>query len=147
VSLFLALTALWVVLESASVPPATRAGTEPVWLPAAIGLGLLALTLAGLVVNNGHALGAVPLAAGIGLRVAAIRQLGARFQHGVHRPTALETRGLYRWLHHPSELGTLFIAAGTAWMLGLGPSWLFLVPLVLFRMRLEDRVLAPLRVQ
>lgn len=58
--------------------------------------------------------GAIVAAAGFALRVAAMRQLGARFSPlvAIQREHALETRGLYAAIRHPGYLG--------AWLCNLG---------------------------
>lgn len=105
------------------------------------------VTAAGLAAGEGSAWGALPFGAGVALRLMAIRRLGPRFTHGVelvpgHR---LETQGVYRWMHHPSEIGLLLVGLGTGLLLGSVP-WvpLMLLPMVL-RVHAEERLLAPLR--
>ena len=105
------------------------------------------VTAAGLAAGEGSAWGALPFGAGVALRLMAIRRLGSRFTHGVelvpgHR---LETQGVYRWMHHPSEIGLLLVGLGTGLLLG-SVSWvpLMLLPMAL-RVHAEERLLAELR--
>jgi protein-S-isoprenylcysteine O-methyltransferase Ste14 len=86
--------------------------------------------------------------AGIALRIAAIRTLGARFVSSTTVDRVV-VRGPYRWMHHPSELGLLAIAAGSAALVG-SPlaatlAGFVLLPLSVFRCAGEDRELAPYR--
>ncbi|WP_346838932.1 isoprenylcysteine carboxylmethyltransferase family protein [Microbulbifer sp. SAOS-129_SWC] len=92
-------------------------------------------------------IGALAMSAGIALRLAAIRALRRYFTSHValasdHR---LVTGGLYAWLRHPSELGLLMVAFGASLLLDSGAGWLFaaavLLPLSLYRIRLEDAML------
>ena len=79
--------------------------------------------------------------AGASLRIVAVRQLGAGFVTDM-QPARLMTRGVYRWLRHPSEAGLLLFALGavivaptiTAFVLFAG-----LAVLAWVRMRREER--------
>lgn len=59
-------------------------------------------------------------AIGLAIRVAAMRQLGARFSPllAVQREHALETRGLYGAVRHPGYLGSLLASWGAAIVFG-----------------------------
>jgi len=142
---------MWAALESRCVRG--RAAGLP---PAIAGSLLLTLWLALLDVRSGPpglvagaaAIGGTLVVAGAALRVAAIRALGPRFLDAIalmpdHR---IETRGLYGVLRHPSETGTLALSLGAS-CLTLSPlsllAWAgLLLPLVAWRVRLEDAVLA-----
>jgi protein-S-isoprenylcysteine O-methyltransferase Ste14 len=87
------------------------------------------------------------VAVGITLRGASIRALGIDF---VSEPTGraggrLHVEGVYAWSRHPSELGLLTFAIGSALLLGsalaLSLVGLALAPLVAWRLRREDRAL------
>ncbi len=92
---------------------------------------------------RGSLLGSALMSAGIGLRVAAIRALGARFTNSVLVEIEAPIRsGVYRYMRHPSELGLLGIGLGASVLLS---SWvafvvwaLGLLPLVLIRVHRED---------
>jgi protein-S-isoprenylcysteine O-methyltransferase Ste14 len=60
--------------------------------------------------------GCAAIVAGATLRASAIVNLGARFNSDNHigDSAILETKGLYRHLAHPSELGLLLLAAGAS---------------------------------
>ena len=91
-------------------------------------------------------LGVAVSAGGLGLRIAAMGQLGSRFspfvevQHG----QTLETRGLYARVRHPGYLGAWLASLGAVLALG---SAIGVLPLALFgallarRARLEDAML------
>jgi protein-S-isoprenylcysteine O-methyltransferase Ste14 len=85
---------------------------------------------------------------GIGLRVAAMTTLRAWFVTEISVPDnqPLVQRGIYGRLRHPSEAGTLAIALGAGLLLQSKAGlllWLCgLLPLVRWRLRLEERELA-----
>jgi protein-S-isoprenylcysteine O-methyltransferase Ste14 len=118
------------------------------------GLGLLALLAVALVLPGDGALGAVQVAAAMGmasgvvLRCLAIRALGARFVSAarVAAGGALEVTAIYRWLRHPSETGLLLFALGAALASSSAAAlaiWAaVLLPASLLRVRREDRVLS-----
>ena len=64
--------------------------------------------------------GVVLSGAGLGVRIAAMAQLGSRFSPllAVQRKHALETRGLYARIRHPGYLGALLAALGGALAFG-----------------------------
>jgi len=85
-------------------------------------------------------------AAGLGLRIVAMAQLGSRFSPliAVQREHALETRGVYAHVRHPGYLGSWLTALGGALAFGSGFALpLLVVMLLLFvrRMRQEEAVL------
>jgi len=91
--------------------------------------------------------GALLMLAGASLRAGAIAQLGRRFNstNAIAPEARLETRGLYRWLAHPSELGLLLLAGGGLVLTAPAAALLMLLPLyalTLARLRLEERALA-----
>ena len=107
---------------------------------------VLLVTGWGLLHGDGSAWGALPFALGVALRLLAIATLGERFTHGVelipgHR---LERSGIYRWMHHPSELGLLLIGLGTGLLLGTPEATLWMLPPMLLRIRAEEHLLRPL---
>ena len=86
-------------------------------------------------------------ALGLAIRVAAMRQLGARFSPllAVQREHALETRGLYASVRHPGYLGSLLASWGAAIVFGsaLALPLAALMTLVQWdRVRREERLLA-----
>jgi protein-S-isoprenylcysteine O-methyltransferase Ste14 len=90
--------------------------------------------------------GTVLVLVGAGLRCSAISTLGPLFRNEVAVVSghALVTGGPYRWIRHPSELGTLVWGAAAAVTLGgvspyVGAS--LLLPAVLARVVLEERML------
>ena len=89
--------------------------------------------------------GVLLLAGGIALRWIAVRALGPRFISTVPaKGGELVTRGIYAWMHHPSEVGNLLICAGTAALFGsllATTTFIVLVPLVAARVRREERLL------
>jgi len=92
--------------------------------------------------------GGVAIAAlGLWLRVASMRQLGARFSPlvAVQREHALETRGLYARVRHPGYLGSLLASLGAALAFGSWvalPLWALMVVAQLLRVRREETLLA-----
>ena len=128
----------------------------PAWLPSVVGLVLLLVIWIGLaervlvaapVSAWLVAIGAVSMIVGIALRGWSIRFLGPWFHNEIRLvPTQpLQTRGIYGFLRHPSEAGTLAIAVGAAVILA-SPAALAivaggLIPLVCWRIRLEDDLL------
>ena len=86
-------------------------------------------------------------AIGLGIRVAAMRQLGTRFSPllAVQREHALETTGWYAIVRHPGYLGSLLASWGTAIAFGsaLALPLAGLMTLVQWdRLRREERLLA-----
>ena len=135
----------------------TRRATDPLLLAALLALPLAAPPLAawgeraGLwLLPGGHALGwagVLLAAAGLALRIAAMVQLGSRFDPTVAilPDHALETRGLYARIRHPGYAGAWVAALGGVLAFG---SALGLVPVALMglalaaRVRREERALA-----
>lgn len=147
---FVALATVFCAVEAGAAHPTRRSGKAEAggWLPAITGLMLLMVFLAALLGRGaGSAAGAVLMVGGVALRWAAMRQLGQWFVSEVRLLPGHElvTEGVYRWVRHPSELGLLAIALGAAvllgcWAAGVGVAGLAL--LVLWRVRVEDRMLA-----
>jgi protein-S-isoprenylcysteine O-methyltransferase len=87
------------------------------------------------------------MVAGLTLRYFAIRTLGSFFLNevAVMPKQSLVTHGIYGSLRHPSETGTVCLAFGGATLLGsqygLAASTLLLLPFLIWRTRLEDRML------
>lgn len=90
-------------------------------------------------------IGGVLMAAGITLRSAAMRALGRNFVSEVKAAPRLVSAGIYRRMRHPSELGLLALTLGAGLLFGSWVSvtaWLLvMLPLVLVRVRAEDREL------
>ena len=92
--------------------------------------------------------GGVAVAAlGLWLRVASMRQLGARFSPlvALQREHALETGGLYSRVRHPGYLGSLLASLGAALAFGSWvalPLWVLMVIAQGLRVRREERMLA-----
>lgn len=150
-AILLVATAAWAVLEAALATPEPPAPWSLDHLRSlATGVALLAIQ-AGAAVEHlwrhtpGSLLGLPLLAAGVALRLAAIAALGPAFVSPARRPARLIGTGLYRVLHHPSELGLLAIAAASAVLLGSGVAAaltaLLLLPLSLARCLAEERAL------
>ncbi len=82
------------------------------------------------------ALGLVPLAAGVALRVWATGYL--------HKNDALSVSGPYAYLRHPLYLGTLLVGTGLAWMaaspLALGLWAFFLAAYFLYYLPYKERI-------
>lgn len=91
--------------------------------------------------------GAVIACLGIGLRVLAIRALGAGFTSSeVPMPGRPIVRtGIYRYLRHPSEIGLVAVALGLAGLsesrIALGVVAAVIVPTSLLRIRRENEAL------
>jgi len=87
-------------------------------------------------------------AAGVALRVAAMRLLRADYSYVARAPAVMCTRGLYRYLRHPAYLGTcLYGLAAPLFFASLAAA--ALVPLVLlavlYRIGLEEALLEAAR--
>jgi len=161
--LFAALIAAFTLLEgraSRATAGAMPTGARAVPLPYLTGpalLGVFWLSLYGSAAGGTGltftavalaSAGALAMAAGIALRLAAIRTL----QHCFTSHVALDcehtlvTGGLYARLRHPSELGLLLAAFGAALLLASSAGWIFaaavLLPLSLYRIHLEDQMLS-----
>ncbi len=159
---FAALVSLACLVEATASSPDRGGGLgrgavseAPGWLPHATGAALLLTfwaALAGRLSRPGDVaalmvLGAAIFVAGIWLRRRAVRTLGRWFSDEVRWVAGqpLVTGGIYARLRHPSEAGALCLGLGSALLLaspaGLAVSVLVLLPLVLWRVRLEDRML------
>lgn len=85
---------------------------------------------------------------GIQLRVAAIKALQYCFvsQTGLLSGHRLVCEGPYSWVRHPSETGFLLVASGVACIAASPPTLLllllFLLPVSLWRIQREERMLA-----
>ncbi len=107
----LALIAVWIVAEAAAAAPGRP---EPGTLALPTGVALLIGQVAAIAAGPaGSRVGLVVAAAGVALRIWAIRTLGDAFRTALDTPRLVAT-GPYRWLRHPSELGLVVIAAGGA---------------------------------
>ena len=126
-------------------------------LARATGLAMLAVFWGGLLrrdaqTGTAHAAlviaGALLMISGVALRRAAIRALGDFFVSDtrVWPGQKLVTTGIYARMRHPSETGLLAIALGSAALLqseaALAVAILVMAPLVIVRIRREDRHLA-----
>ncbi|MBA3391162.1 MAG: hypothetical protein H0T89_00890 [Deltaproteobacteria bacterium] len=141
----------WIALEGAASPAEPHAR-----LPRELATGMTLLAVHVTAIGEHLArdatsagvlgmLGVLAIAGGIALRISAIRTLGARFVSTTLAPDRRVTSGPYRWLRHPSEVGLLAAAAGTAAALGsIGAAAItiaVLVPLSLVRCADEDSAL------
>jgi protein-S-isoprenylcysteine O-methyltransferase Ste14 len=101
-----------------------------------------------LLIAPGSWFGALLVAAGIGLRLAAIVRLGPQFRTRLEGAPdqVLITTGLYAWVRHPSELGNVGIILGLAALAEIVPGVRLVagaaLMLVVHRVRLEDAALA-----
>ncbi len=156
---FLFVVSAWVCIESLASGAAVRLPMKchgPRHLPLAIGLSLLITFWVSLAENAlsvpagfgaAAAAGTSFMVAGVALRYLALRALGPAFLNEVAilPGHSLVTSGIYRWLRHPSEAGTLCLAFGGAFVLGSGVGLvvglLLLLPGLVWRTRLEDRML------
>jgi protein-S-isoprenylcysteine O-methyltransferase Ste14 len=117
--------------------------------PAAQGLMIFAVVAAALLApGEGRPAGAALIAAGVGLRVAAIRALGPWFLDApaLAAGQPLVTCGVYRFARHPAAAGAALLALGVALLSGSAAAGLIaiggLAPLLRWRMRIEDAALA-----
>jgi protein-S-isoprenylcysteine O-methyltransferase Ste14 len=134
-----------------------RAERDPLEL---LALALLPLAIPGIAAWGGR-LGTWPLPApealgwtgvalsalGLGLRVAAMRQLGARFSPlvSLQREHALETTGWYARVRHPGYLGALVASLGAAIAFGSALALPLVLVMTAFQWRRiarEERLLA-----
>lgn len=152
IAVLVATTVAWMALEGAAATPEPHAH-----LPRelATGLALLGVHAAAIAEHVGRGLatppplvvgGAVLIAGGIALRVAAIRALGPAFVSTTVAPLRLVRTGPYRYLRHPSELGLVAAAAGAAVLLASAIAGAIvaavLVPLAAVRCAAEQRTIA-----
>jgi protein-S-isoprenylcysteine O-methyltransferase Ste14 len=151
------------MLALAEVESAARSAPDPVTMRGP-GARLALVSALGLLATAWAALGsatapfaseassrwafAFVIAVGIALRGAAIRALGAAFTSEIVAGPghALVTRGVYRYVRHPSDLGLLLVAFGVAGLAASGPAALIalfvVVPSAALRVAREERVLA-----
>jgi len=125
-----ALALLATAWAAVGLPSAIGSAASASWGPTATWLGM-ALVVAGIV-----------------LRAAAMRGLGSSFTSEIVAAVpgrAVITRGVYGWLHHPSEVGLFFIASGIACVAGsaaaLAVVMTVLAPSIVIRVVREDRAL------
>ncbi len=150
-ALLLASIVGWAIVEARA---ATHEPHEHLPRELATGLALLAIHAGGLVEHlvRGResttvalVVGGILVGGGIALRVAAIRTLGPRFVSSCTVDRVIRT-GPYRWMRHPSEIGLLASAAGSACLLESSLASTFaiglLLPLSIARCYTEDRRLA-----
>lgn len=90
--------------------------------------------------------GLVLMVTGIGIRLAARKSLGKQFSYALRTLDTHELmrNGIYRYVRHPAYTGDLMFNFGTpllfsSWY-GL-PVMLLLVPCILYRIRIEERML------
>jgi protein-S-isoprenylcysteine O-methyltransferase Ste14 len=151
---YAALGALVAGVEAALASPNERAPetSSPTGLfSQASGLLFMALWLGSPFFASGGPLvwraliGAVAIGSGLALRATAIVTLGARFNSDnyIEAGAVLETKGLYRRLAHPSELGLLLLAVGALAYWAAAILWI-IAPLYLVtvaRLNLEETAL------
>jgi protein-S-isoprenylcysteine O-methyltransferase Ste14 len=135
-----------------------RTAFEPDLYGPAMQLAFLAVLCAGAWDNRGPGMGwespgvlgvcgLTVVLAGVWLRHSAVRALGRHFTVGLSLLTDHEliVDGPYRWVRHPNYAGLLMIAVGTATMVrsprAIGVTLVVWIPLVLLRIRKEERVL------
>lgn len=86
--------------------------------------------------------GLVTMVVGAGLRVVSIRTLKHRFLSDIRSHEERVSSGIYAWMRHPSELGTLWFTLGAT--LTLRAVWVtclacvVLVPIYVWRVRREE---------
>lgn len=142
-------TLVWMALEAMV---STREPHERLPRELATGLALLAVHATAIAEHVLRDTPAMPLAvlliaAGVALRVTAIRALGGAFVSTTTAPLRLVRTGPYRLMRHPSEVGLLAAAAGAAALLGsvaaAGVIALVLAPLIIVRCAAENHKIAP----
>lgn len=151
----LASALVWIGLESLVARPEPPRAWSWSRVPLVVtGVVLLLIQVAAVIEHNrgdrpGAPLAFVLIAVGVALRVTAIRTLREDFVSATVVPARLCQHGVYRWMWHPSEIGLMIAATGTAAAAGsliaAALTGLVLVPLSLARTRAEDRLLASLR--
>ena len=156
--IFLVIISVWVILEARGstqiISPDVQ--TQAKWLPYVMGASLLLLFMASLTeraltgvtpFSIMPIMGGIMMSIGVLLRQLAIRELGNYFLDDVAiiAGQPLVTTGIYGHLRHPSEAGNLCIAFGCSLLLGSRIGLLIglflLLPIVLKRIQLEDRLL------
>lgn len=161
VILFLAFVNCWLVVEAMQSRKRQREfdlslSHPPRFNPCAIALLILFWVA---LIQGGDGRGTMPsewwsiatglamLLSGIYLRAVAIASLEGRFldQIDLGKHHVLETRGIYRILRHPSEVGTVLIASGASSLLAspiaAALGFVVLLPLIGWRCIQEDRML------
>ena len=92
--------------------------------------------------------GAVVVAAGVALRAASMRALGADYSYVARAPSVVSTRGPYRYTRHPAYLGTCLYAVAAPFAFA-SPVAALLIPFVLlavlYRIKLEEALLEATR--
>ncbi len=159
ITVFLLVVTAWYFVESIASAAEVRLplrSTGPQRLPLAIGLSLLitfwvSLTHSALSSSTAFGFasfaGTMVMMAGIVLRYLSLRTLGGFFLNEVALMPGqpLVTTGIYGSLRHPSETGTICVAFGGAIVLGSGAGllagMLLVLPFLIYRTRLEDRML------
>ena len=156
---FLFVVSAWCFVESAASAAGIRLPIKshgPQRLPLVIGLSLL-ITFWVSVTDNALSIstpfgsaavaGTMLMVAGIALRYLSLRALGIFFLNevAIMPGQRLVTHGIYGSVRHPSETGTMCLAFGGVILLGsvygLMASSLLLLPCLIWRTRLEDRML------
>jgi len=156
---FLVVVGVWHFVESMAAPAGARLPMKshgPQRLPLAIGV-LLPITFWVSLTDTATSVpapfgtaavaGTLLMVAGIALRYLSIRTLGRFFLNEVALVPGqpLVTHGIYGRLRHPSELGTVCLAFGGVIVLGsvfgVTAGTLLLLPCLIWRTRLEDRML------
>jgi len=155
---FLVIMALWVVLEARGSNQVMlhNEQRQHTWLPYVMSASMLCLFLTSLTERALSEItpftilsiiGAIMMIAGVLLRYFAIRTLGNYFLDDVTVISGqpLITTGIYSRLRHPSEAGNLCIASGAAFLpgswIGLAIAIFLVLPIVIIRIKLEDRML------
>lgn len=147
----LAAGATWVAITGASLALGAEAASQrrddvavqPA-LETLTGLLVLALVLAATLDAPSSPwipVGGGALAAGIALRVAAVRALGAGFGTRPRPEEPLVEDGLYAWFQHPSELGLALLTGGLALIaasLFAAAAWVVLIAVAVARVRREE---------
>ena len=144
---------VWVAVLGATAAVVTEASSQrsddPVSqrpLETLTGLGLLALViLATLRAESPHGLvvagAALLIVAGLALRMAAVRTLGAAFKTTCDPAQPLVRRGLYSYVRHPSEWGLAALGGGFAVLSGEVAAlltWAVLLLIAAARIRIEE---------
>lgn len=157
---FLALTFAWCLSEASAAPrraQPVRPAIGPRWLPRAVGVAILVSLMTSVVEHAARGacsidvltvVGAGTMLTGAAVRRIAILALGPWFLDAItitpRQP--LVTTGIYGVVRHPSETGSLCLVLGGALVLGssvgLGTAMLVVLPTIVWRTMLEDRLLA-----
>jgi protein-S-isoprenylcysteine O-methyltransferase Ste14 len=159
IAIWFALIALWSTSEcvqSAKTSSYLPEHTHSAWVPYVAGPFVYLIFIVS-VYEHIHAnrttllwailLGSLCMLVGATLRVISIRSLGMLFRShvAIAQGHQLVTTGLYARMRHPSETGLLLICIGSSLMLssiaGALLTALVMIPLCLFRVSLEDKLL------